>query len=922
MGDDARKTVKVGPRLAKFIGAKASRESKLQAAGMQAEFTLKDTLIMLSYLGRDPDPEIAVKARQNLIPAVRAWNAREDKPELPEPIYQIVMKVLERVGPGEAGEAVSESDEKVRGNIGLLGLGEIIQAVDHNNRTVWITLSGKEGSATVFTENGKVVGAVLGDEDGLDALYEAFAWADADFVYMHESPGRFKKRININTLNLVMDALERAPDLDPFDTDASLSWKVEGHLKIMNVFELAEIFEMNSRQCMCKLTREEAQGVLYFSAGRIINAQLGDMTGMDAACHLLAWPSARFEIVRGGDGISEVIHIGMQNLIIEAMRLLDEGVTVTDRIASELELINELFEGRDVVTLPVLDRVRLVFGEDAGVREVLEQDSHPVVRKAVKVKISKTVHKYLSAATDLEQKLKAALGKAPLSTTEKLVLLAYLSHDELPQVQETAKKTLAELDSTTYRKGLGAELHPSVTDFLVREAIRDETVIRIACSTPNLLPETALHVLDNWKGKEILGALLDNTSLLEKSSTVAGKLYQALPDYPELRQRLDSFEQNFINGLGETKVEGPLTFCGIAGLLRAAKNGVRSGAIVLESPGLEGRIFFTKGRITGALLGSLAGRPALEKMVEMESAKFRYILRTHFQVQNIEASTVEDILASKKAGPIHDPEFRTGLHLLSGSLDTMDIYEVLSALEDTPVPMAVSVICEEGSGLIYRDGSRVLHVRVDGKDDPYDAMAALLAWNGSRFIVRLATESFPTTVSKSLEDFFTEAMTRVPDEMKLSARPGELPEWELSEAEFESLYHRILEMGVSEKIKFALTGNKEARGILVRDPNKMVAVAVAKSPKIQLPEIEGIAKSRNVCEDVLREIADTKAWMKVYSVKLNLVGNPKTPVPIALKLLSQLRELDLRRLGKSKEVSAIVQDQARRLAIRMGERSS
>jgi hypothetical protein len=39
----------------------------------------------------------------------------------------------------------------------------------------------------------------------------------------------------------------------------------------------------------------------------------------------------------------------MQNLIIEAMRLLDEGVTVTERILLNWPLINELFEGRTLL---------------------------------------------------------------------------------------------------------------------------------------------------------------------------------------------------------------------------------------------------------------------------------------------------------------------------------------------------------------------------------------------------------------------------------------------------------------------------------------------------------------------------------------------------------------------------------------------
>ncbi len=70
----------------------------MQAAAMQAEFTLRDTLIILCYLSREPDHEIAAQARKNLIPAARSWYTRPDRPELPEPIHDIVLKVIEKVG--------------------------------------------------------------------------------------------------------------------------------------------------------------------------------------------------------------------------------------------------------------------------------------------------------------------------------------------------------------------------------------------------------------------------------------------------------------------------------------------------------------------------------------------------------------------------------------------------------------------------------------------------------------------------------------------------------------------------------------------------------------------------------------------------------------------------------------------------------
>jgi hypothetical protein len=121
-------------------------------------------------------------------------------------------------------------------------------------------------------------------------------------------------------------------------------------------------------------------------------------------------------------------------------------------------------------------------------------------------------------------------------------------------------------------------------------------------------------------------------------------------------------------------------------------------------------------------------------------------------------------------------------------------------------------------------------------------------------------------------------------------------------------------MGVAEKVKLAFLGNRESRDILVRDPNKMVALAAVKSPKIQESEIDAISKSKHVCEEVLRQIAATKEWSKMYHIKLNLASNSKTPVPIVVQFLPHLRVPDLRKLAKSKNISQVVATQARRIA--------
>ena len=129
---------------------------------------------------------------------------------------------------------------------------------------------------------------------------------------------------------------------------------------------------------------------------------------------------------------------------------------------------------------------------------------------------------------------------------------------------------------------------------------------------------------------------------------------------------------------------------------------------------------------------------------------------------------------------------------------------------------------------------------------------------------------------------------------------------------FVPLHQRIAEMTMSTKVRTAILGTKEERMLLIRDQNKVVASAAIRSPLLQESEVALISRNRNVADEVLRVIASSPEWLKSYQVKRNLVENPKTPAALATKLVIQLRESDLRHLGKNKNVSGAVQEAARR----------
>ena len=139
-------------------------------------------------------------------------------------------------------------------------------------------------------------------------------------------------------------------------------------------------------------------------------------------------------------------------------------------------------------------------------------------------------------------------------------------------------------------------------------------------------------------------------------------------------------------------------------------------------------------------------------------------------------------------------------------------------------------------------------------------------------------------------------------------------------AERVSLIRRIMFMNTKDRMKLAMKGDREARGILIRDSNKVVCSAVVANPRITEQEIENIAAMRTVSDEVLRLIAMNRGWARSYSIIHNLARNPKTPIPTAMNILPRIRTKDLLSLTQNRNVSEAVRRQAHRLSsARSGE---
>jgi hypothetical protein len=173
---------------------------------------------------------------------------------------------------------------------------------------------------------------------------------------------------------------------------------------------------------------------------------------------------------------------------------------------------------------------------------------------------------------------------------------------------------------------------------------------------------------------------------------------------------------------------------------------------------------------------------------------------------------------------------------------------------------------------------------------------------------------------KEEEDASSETASESESEESTDEKAGEEETTEDEEMDADSVYKQILEMGVSQKIKFAITGNKEARSILVKDPNRLVCSNVMKNPRLTESEVVLYSSSKSVSEEVFRMIDKNRDWMRSYQIKLNLVSNARVPVPIAMKYINHVRDKDLEILAKSRNVPRAISNFARQLLVKKREK--
>jgi hypothetical protein len=178
----------------------------------------------------------------------------------------------------------------------------------------------------------------------------------------------------------------------------------------------------------------------------------------------------------------------------------------------------------------------------------------------------------------------------------------------------------------------------------------------------------------------------------------------------------------------------------------------------------------------------------------------------------------------------------------------------------------------------------------------------------------VAEDSSEDTIPEDLPDTLPDLIENPPDEED-DLDEGDPAGIDEEDEQYLSKFQVAQVMGISEKIKMALSGDKEWRAILVKDSNKLVSGGVLKNPRITEAEILRILMMGVQNDEIIRLICANREWTKNYRIRKALIDCPKTPLDKSLRYLALLHDKDLARYAKSRNISSVISTQAKRMIL-------
>jgi CheY-like chemotaxis protein len=178
----------------------------------------------------------------------------------------------------------------------------------------------------------------------------------------------------------VRTALQRA-ERERMESRREGRTRFAGDLSDVGVVDLVQTIELNRKSGIIHIiNRDGRHGSIFFRDGKVIDAEVGRLSGANAIYRLFSWSEGQFAVEFKQIRRHDVIDMPMAPLLMEGMRRLDESTRILDQLPpanSVLEVdCRALAEGLAELPDEANSVLRLCDGT-RHLQEVIEDSDHP-----------------------------------------------------------------------------------------------------------------------------------------------------------------------------------------------------------------------------------------------------------------------------------------------------------------------------------------------------------------------------------------------------------------------------------------------------------------------------------------------------------------------------------------------------------------
>lgn len=126
------------------------------------------------------------------------------------------------------------------------------------------------------------------------------------------------------------------------------------------------------------------------------------------------------------------------------------------------------------------------------------------------------------------------------------------------------------------------------------------------------------------------------------------------------------------------------------------------------------------------------------------------------------------------------------------------------------------------------------------------------------------------------------------------------------------LAEQLGDLRLGERVALARLATPALLRLLLADGDAHVLAGALFNPRLQEPQLLAALRAERVPRGLLEAVAASPRWRAHYAARLELVLQPRTPLPVALSLLTGLVEADLRRVLRTPALPALLRAAAQR----------